>query len=387
MAVLILLAAFNTGTNLLYIMGGTLLSLLTLSLAYGRVNVARLSATLETPTEEYQDRESTVTFKLSNAKGRVTRYGLIAGAPCSRSDPEKPRTLFTMIAPNETHERHAPIRYLRRGIACLDSIELVSYFPLSMIEYRRRIPCDARTLVYPKLIPIGRRFGGRTAGPGQQELAVKGHGSELHAIREYVPGDPARDIHWKLSAKGTGIKVREYESEATSEIELLLDFPIPEEQPTPAEAGEFEMALSVAASLARHYIDLARSVGLWTAGGEVPSGDGANHLRRIYRALATLEIETLDPRAIRPRPTLNRQQIWIAAGVGRVGEPTFGPAAGQSSAPSSARSAGESMPGPSPGPSPGSSDIRRVDARALYEEGIARIDRAERAEPTSIRTG
>lgn len=378
MAVLILLAAFNTGTNLLYIMGGTLLSLLTLSLVYGRLNVARLSATLETPTEEYQDRESTVAFTLGNTEGRIVRYGLIAGAQCSRSDPEKPRTLFTMIAPNETQERHAPIRFLRRGVARMDSIELVSYFPLSMIEYRRRIPCDAETLVYPKLIPIGRRFGGLSAGPGQQELAVKGHGSELHAIREYVPGDPARDIHWKLSAKGTGIKIREYESEATSEIELLLDFPIPEGQPTPAEVGEFEMALSVAASLARHYIDEARSVGLWTAGGEVPFGDGANHLRRIYRALATLEIETLDPRAIRPGPALNRQQIWIAAGVGHRGAPAFDSPTAQSSGRLSSRLSVQSEPG--------SADIRRVDARALYEEGIARVDRAERAEPTSIRT-
>jgi len=350
MVVLILLAAFNTGTNLLYIMGGTLLSLLTLSLIYGRANVAQVRATLHAPAEVFQDRESGLTFRLSNPEGQITRYGIILGTEYPNSEPEEPRSLFTMIIGGETAERHASVRYQRRGVARLDSLELVSYFPLSMIEYKRRIPCKAETIVYPRLLRIDRRFGGLARGPGQEELAVKGHGSELHSIREYVPGDPARDIHWKLSAKGTGIKIREYESEATSEIELILGVQIPERKPTPEETEAFEKALSVAASLARHYVEDDLSVGLWTAGGKVPFGRGEKHLHRIYRALATLEIDALDPRAPYTQPSSLCQQIWIAAGSEQPDE--------------SASSIAATRP-------PGA---KRVDAEAVYEAAMARAD-------------
>lgn len=46
--------------------------------------------------------------------------------------------------------------------------------------------------------------------------------SEVSDIREYIPGDRIRDIHWKLSAKQETLMVKERVSVAGSELVLLL---------------------------------------------------------------------------------------------------------------------------------------------------------------------
>lgn len=47
--------------------------------------------------------------------------------------------------------------------------------------------------------------------------------AEVSDIREYIPGDRIRDIHWKLSAKQDTLMVKERVSMAGSEIMILLE--------------------------------------------------------------------------------------------------------------------------------------------------------------------
>lgn len=49
--------------------------------------------------------------------------------------------------------------------------------------------------------------------------------SEVSDIRAYVPGDRPRDIHWKLSARGQELMVKDRVSLSGSEHVLLLDLP------------------------------------------------------------------------------------------------------------------------------------------------------------------
>lgn len=48
--------------------------------------------------------------------------------------------------------------------------------------------------------------------------------SELHDLREYRPGDPPRDIHWKLSVKTDQLIVREAQEPQNRRIVLSFDF-------------------------------------------------------------------------------------------------------------------------------------------------------------------
>ncbi len=72
--------------------------------------------------------------------------------------------------------------------------------------------------------------------------------SETFAIREYIPGDPIRQIHWKLSQKNDKLMIRELGLPVSDDILLLLETSVSEERPgdTPAAA---EALLSVSAAL------------------------------------------------------------------------------------------------------------------------------------------
>lgn len=55
-----------------------------------------------------------------------------------------------------------------------------------------------------------------------EESKEKGHDfSEVHDIREYIPGDKLRDIHWKLSAKQGELMVKERISVSGSQMVIL----------------------------------------------------------------------------------------------------------------------------------------------------------------------
>ena len=66
----------------------------------------------------------------------------------------------------------------------------------------------------------------------------------FHAIREYVPGDSRRQIHWKSTAKTGRLMVRQYDESVRSEMLLLLD----NNEEHYLDPEEFELGVSCAAS-------------------------------------------------------------------------------------------------------------------------------------------
>ncbi len=81
--------------------------------------------------------------------------------------------------------------------------------------------------------------------------------SETFAIREYIPGDSIKSIHWKLSQKSDSIMIREYGFPIINQLLLLFEasylteFIIPTPKQTDAMAEAF---LSVSATLAKQGI-------------------------------------------------------------------------------------------------------------------------------------
>ena len=135
------------------------------------------------------------------------------------------------------------------------------------------LPCEAaHTLVLPQLFPMQVSFSAGEAVSAQGEQWSSSRPgfdpSETFSLRAYVPGDPIRQIHWKLSSKTDTLMLRELGLPVTEETLLLLD--------TAAPAGAVDAAaldaavtalLSLSCALAAQ--GTAHSVG-WRAS---PSGD------------------------------------------------------------------------------------------------------------------
>jgi uncharacterized protein (DUF58 family) len=84
---------------------------------------------------------------------------------------------------------------------------------------------------------------------GEWESFVRGRGSDLYRIREYLPDDSARHVDWKATAKSGSLKVREFARE--DERKLCIAFDNPEAGVVSDEA--YERAIDLAASLAWHF--------------------------------------------------------------------------------------------------------------------------------------
>lgn len=77
---------------------------------------------------------------------------------------------------------------------------------------------------------------------------------EFHSLRDYVPGDEPRSIHWRASARSEDLKVRQHTAEGLRRCTVLLDQQAPDDhdadrdyldEPDPA----FERACVAAASI------------------------------------------------------------------------------------------------------------------------------------------
>ena len=88
-----------------------------------------------------------------------------------------------------------------------------------------------------------------TADSERWSSAHPGHDpSEIFGFRAYVPGDPVRQIHWKLSQKTDSLMVRELGLPVAEEVLLLLDTSITGKEDA---ADALDEAMTVLLSLSR----------------------------------------------------------------------------------------------------------------------------------------
>lgn len=96
---------------------------------------------------------------------------------------------------------------------------------LGLFEAHRRIRVNCEIRVYPDLLA-----GQRSLAPlvvrhsaGLHVNRQVGRGREFEKLREYLPGDPMSDIHWKATARRAKPVTRVYQIERTQEIYCVLD--------------------------------------------------------------------------------------------------------------------------------------------------------------------
>jgi uncharacterized protein (DUF58 family) len=309
---MIIAAAFNTGTNLLYMIVATLLSFCTVSLIYGRMNIARLEVRRRLPSEVFAGEKTDYELELKNRKRWLSSYGIGLIETAEQLAGQTLNAFFLSAAPGQSATRTVEIVFPRRGLVRMERLLVASCFPFGFVEFRTRKKLSSEALVYPKLLPVESIL--RLQGPdlGEREMGLRGHGVSLFAIRDYQAGDPARSIHWKLSSKGTGIKTREYEREESKTILLILDFTLPPE-PSEEDLERFERAVSATASLAKYFLDHGHEAALWTPAGTISKGIGPHHLRRILRSLALVEADQFKGDYEYPRPGPEVTEVWISS--------------------------------------------------------------------------
>ncbi|HEY6876542.1 MAG TPA: DUF58 domain-containing protein [Polyangiales bacterium] len=166
------------------------------------------------------------------------------------------------------------------------------YFPnaLAIKVLPRTVAVRATTLGVLTGLPLDRS--------GRHRMRRRGGGTELHELREFLPGDPFKSIAWKASAKTGRLLVREVDQEVQQTLVMVLDACGSMRGGTPGER-KLDFALELCVAHGRAWLERGDRVGLITVDGRVLAnvqpGDGAAHLIRIYDALlASTEVVDAD---------------------------------------------------------------------------------------------
>lgn len=178
----------------------------------------------------------------------------------------------------------------RRGVFTLGPTTIHTGDPFGIYTARLQYSNTDPLMVLPRIIPLpvapslpgGPSGNGRT-GPASQEQTVDAGG-----VREYVPGDSLRSIHWPTSARRERLFVRLFDSAPARRWWIVLDM-FGDGHAGDGPTGSEECAVTLAASLADEAVRSGEAVGLATHGRRwmwLPPQRGEGQRWRILRALA-----------------------------------------------------------------------------------------------------
>ncbi|MFZ0952310.1 MAG: DUF58 domain-containing protein [Candidatus Sulfotelmatobacter sp.] len=222
---------------------------------------------------------------------------------------------FPYLPPGADLTADLELCFERRGRYQESSFGVATRFPFAFLTKIRDVPLEREILVYPPIEPPDELFEILPLVRGEWESFVRGRGSDLYRIREYLPEDSARHVDWKATAKSGSLKVREFSREDERKLCIVFDNPAAGVISGPA----YEQAVNLAASLAWHFSSQDAEVSF-----VVPGHGRLNDLHEFLAQLAVIEPkkdpqEATAPRAASPRD-LQRADVFRQIDLGSTGE-------------------------------------------------------------------
>lgn len=171
-----------------------------------------------------------------------------------------------LLRPGHTVSQPLEIPGLRRGIVKVGPATTVRSDPVGMLRREHAFRDVHEVFVHPRTTSLPSTSAGLIRDlEGNPTRRLVDADMSFHAIREYAPGDSRRQVHWKSTAKTGRLMVRQYEESRRSRMAVVLAAAEQEY----ADADEFELAVSCAASLGLRAVRDARDVEIVT-GSEIP---------------------------------------------------------------------------------------------------------------------
>ncbi len=190
------------------------------------------------------------------------------------------------IFDNEASNVRLFVKAQARGWLAPGRMLVETYYPLGLLRAWTWVDIKAKALVYPQ--PVFQEIPTHTTRTGRDEGAlVDPLGSDDFVdIREYVPGDPIKNILWRSFARSDHVMVKRYASYI--EPRQWFDFA--------DMAGDTEEKLSRLTGLALTATRLEREFGLRLPTTTVPPSVGQAHLERVLMELALYGYKPYDDR-------------------------------------------------------------------------------------------
>lgn len=284
MCLVVAIAATNTGNNGLYLVLAGLLAGMAISGMLSRRNVRGVRCEIEPLGEIIATRPSLLKLRLVNELRAGTAQALFF------LHEALPGPLWIdPLAPGESRDVVVEAVFRRRGVFREADAGLLSRFPLGLFRKYRRATVAGEIVVFPMAqdspVPDVPPEDARGRRPHPHR---RGGGAEIRTLRDFVPGDDPRDLHWKQSARMRRWIVREREAERDRAVFLVVENAL-EDPGDPAALEGLEQAISHCAGQAMMLLSRGAEVGFAARGVKVPPRAGRRQRVPILDALARLD--------------------------------------------------------------------------------------------------
>jgi uncharacterized protein (DUF58 family) len=299
---ILILAAINTGNNLLFLILACLLGGILISGVLSRAVLSGIELKFDMPEHIFAEQPILAEIELRNEKQAWPSFSLLVVGETKRNKTPAEiltRPVFFPYIPHLAASRQkVELRFPRRGVYRQDAFAIRTRFPFGFFEKTREVDSDIEMIVYPRVEPTEQFYEVLPLLSGEMASHFRGRGHELHSLREYQPTDSARFVDWKVTAKLGRMAVREFAREDERRVMLVLDpfVGLPRADLGDLAAAEhnerFERAVSMAACIAWHFHEIRSVIQFRTYRYVTPIAPAGEIIYDTLRTLALLEPET-----------------------------------------------------------------------------------------------
>ena len=276
-----------------YVLGG----LVAVCFVWARIHAGGLVVQVERENDRLQVGQQSEARVRLKSRSSFTKVWLEAedktdmpGAPA--------RTVVTLPAQG-TRNWKLSVPCARRGVYTAGPVRITTGDPFGLFRLTRDYGERRQLLVLPRPEELPYFWSPVAQLPGEGTVRRRTHYVTPNAsgVRDYYPGDSYNRIHWRSTARLGRLMVKTFEMDPTSNVWVLLDL----EGHVQAGEGDDsteEYSVRIATSLAYHFVQSNRMLGLMAYGDETVILDptrGSQQYGRILEAMAVARASGATP--------------------------------------------------------------------------------------------
>jgi len=267
-----------------YVLGG----LVAVCFIWARVHAGALEVRVERANDRLQVGQETEARVRLKSRSNFTKIWLETEDETNM--PGRPARTVLTLPSRGTRNWKVRLNCSRRGVYSAGPVRVTTGDPFGLFRLSRTYGERQQLLVLPRPEELPYFWSPVAQLPGEGIVRRRTHYVTPNAsgVREYYPGDSYNRIHWRSTARLGRPMVKTFEMDPTSNVWVLLDLDRNVQAGEGDESTE-EYGVRIATSLAYHFVQSNRVLGLIAYGGETVILDptrGSQQYGRILEAMA-----------------------------------------------------------------------------------------------------
>ena len=239
---------------------------------------------------EGDELDATLTVRAPAGASRL-EVGVVLPAGLELVDGRNPIAL--RLGPGEERELPLRLRCTRWTTVEVGDVRLRARDLIGLVRYEGHVDRRRPLRIYPTPERLRRLVAPAhtQAATGSEVARLRAEGLEFADTRPFAPGDRARSVNWRATARRGSLVVNDRHPDRNADVVLFVDSFA---EARGAEEGTLEHAVRVAATVASRFLERRDRVGLVTFGGVLrwlEPGTGLVQRYKLVDALLETDVQ------------------------------------------------------------------------------------------------